>query len=57
MRFRWDNHSAVAGRARVSKMSVDRHCDDKEALFAGVITELCAEINGENFSAPFTQTP
>jgi TetR/AcrR family transcriptional regulator, mexJK operon transcriptional repressor len=48
---------AVAERARVSKMTVYRHFDDKEALFAGVITELCAQINGENFNALFTQTP
>jgi hypothetical protein len=38
---------ALAGRARVSK----------NALFAGVITVLCTEINSENFNALFTQTP
>lgn len=48
---------AVAERARVSKMTVYRHFEDKEALFAGVITELCTEINGENFNALFAQTP
>lgn len=48
---------AVAERALVSKMTVYRHFEDKQALFAGVITELCAEINGEDFNALFAQTP
>ena len=48
---------AVAERARVSKMTVYRHFDDKEALFAGVITEHCEQIGGENFNALFMKTP
>jgi TetR/AcrR family transcriptional regulator, mexJK operon transcriptional repressor len=48
---------AVAERARVSKMTVYRHFEDKETLFAGVITELCAQINGENFNTLFTKAP
>ena len=55
--FEGTTMDAVAERARVSKMTVYRHFEDKEALFAGVITELCAQINGENFNALFTKTP
>jgi TetR/AcrR family transcriptional repressor of mexJK operon len=55
--FEGTTMDAVAERARVSKMTVYRHFEDKEALFAGVITELCAQINGENFNALFTKAP
>jgi hypothetical protein len=48
--------AAVAERARVAKMTACRHFDDKDALCAGVITELCTEINGESCNALFTQT-
>lgn len=55
--FEGTTMDAVADRARVSKMTVYRHFEDKEALFAGVITELCAQIKGEDFNTLFTQTP
>ena len=55
--FEGTTMDAVAERACVSKMTVYRHFEDKEVLFAGVITELCARINGENFDALFTKTP
>lgn len=55
--FEGTTMDAVAERARVSKMTVYRHFEDKEALFAGVITELCAHISGENFNTLFTKTP
>jgi TetR/AcrR family transcriptional repressor of mexJK operon len=48
---------AVAARAAVSKMTVYRHFEDKEALFAGVITELCEQIMDENVEALFEKSP
>jgi Bacterial regulatory proteins, tetR family len=42
-RFWWDNDGCSAQRARVSKTTVYRNFDDKEALFAGVISELCCQ--------------
>jgi TetR/AcrR family transcriptional repressor of mexJK operon len=47
----------VAVRAGVSKMTVYRHFGSKEALFAGVVTDLCArlvegDLNGILRSAP-----
>jgi TetR/AcrR family transcriptional repressor of mexJK operon len=40
---------AVAEKAGASKMTVYRHFGSKEALFAGVITELCQQIVGDEF--------
>jgi TetR/AcrR family transcriptional repressor of mexJK operon len=40
---------AVAEKAGASKMTVYRHFGSKEALFAGVITELCRQIVGDEF--------
>jgi len=48
---------AVAARAKVSKMTVYRHFDDKEALFAGVITELCEQFIHENIEDVFELPP
>lgn len=42
---------AVAARAGVSKMTVYRHFEDKETLFAGVIAELCDQFIHENIEA------
>ncbi len=48
---------AVAARAAVSKMTVYRHFEDKEELFAGVITELCERIVEGNIEKLFEKTP
>jgi TetR/AcrR family transcriptional repressor of mexJK operon len=48
---------AVAARAGVSKMTVYRHFEDKEILFAGVITELCEQFIHENIEALFDLPP
>lgn len=48
---------AVAARAKASKMTVYRHFDDKEALFAGVITELCEQFIHENIGDVFELPP
>ena len=45
--FAGTSMDAVAEKAGASKMTVDRHFGSKEALFAGVITELCQQIVGE----------
>jgi TetR/AcrR family transcriptional repressor of mexJK operon len=42
--FEGSSMDAVALRAAVSKMTVYRHFGSKEALFAGVITDLCERI-------------
>jgi TetR/AcrR family transcriptional regulator, mexJK operon transcriptional repressor len=42
--FEGTSMDAVALRAGVSKMTVYRHFRSKEALFAGVITDLCERI-------------
>jgi TetR/AcrR family transcriptional repressor of mexJK operon len=42
--FEGTSMDAVALRAGVSKMTVYRHFGSKEALFAGVITDLCERI-------------
>lgn len=47
--FAGTSMDAVAEKARASKMTVYRHFGSKEALFAGVITELCQQIVGEEF--------
>lgn len=47
----------VASRARVSKMTVYRHFDSKEDLFAGVITDLCNRIVAEDLERIFERKP
>lgn len=42
--FEVTSMDAVALRVGVSKMTVYRHFGSKEALFAGVITDLCERI-------------
>ena len=49
---------AVAARAGVSKMTVYRHYGSKEALFAGVITDLCEKIvAADELDAIFERPP
>ena len=48
---------AVAECAGASKMTVYRHFRDKEALFAGVITELCEQIGGDDLNTLRERTP
>lgn len=48
---------AVADRAGASKMTIYRHFGSKEALFAGVITELCQQIVGDEFDEMLRQPP
>lgn len=48
---------AVAECAGASKMTVYRHFHDKEALFAGVITELCEQIGGDDLNTLRERTP
>lgn len=47
----------IAARASVSKMTVYRHFEDKEALFAGVITELCEQIVDDDLDSLFEKSP
>lgn len=47
--FAGTSMDAVAEKAGASKMTVYRHFGSKEALFAGVITELCQQIVGDEF--------
>jgi TetR/AcrR family transcriptional regulator, mexJK operon transcriptional repressor len=47
----------VAARAGVSKMTVYRHFGSKEALFAGVITDLCARIVDDDLEHVFQRAP
>lgn len=47
----------IAARASVSKMTVYRHFEDKEALFAGVITELCEQIVDDDLDSLFGKSP
>jgi TetR/AcrR family transcriptional repressor of mexJK operon len=48
---------AVAARAGVSKMTVYRHYGSKEALFAGVITDLCEQIVTDDLDDIFKRPP
>lgn len=48
---------AVAARAGASKMTLYRHFADKEALFAGVISDLCDQFIHENIEAVFDLPP
>jgi TetR/AcrR family transcriptional repressor of mexJK operon len=48
---------AVAARAGVSKMTVYRHYGSKEALFAGVITDLCEKIVTDDLDDVFRREP
>ena len=48
---------AVAARAGVSKMTVYRHFEDKEALFAGAVTAICEQFIHENIEAVLDLEP
>jgi TetR/AcrR family transcriptional regulator, mexJK operon transcriptional repressor len=48
---------AVAARAGVSKMTVYRHFEDKETLFAGVVTEFCKQIVDTDMEKLFEKEP
>jgi TetR/AcrR family transcriptional repressor of mexJK operon len=48
---------AVAAKAGVSKMTVYRHFESKETLFAGVITELCERIVDDDLEAMPGRSP
>lgn len=55
--FAGTSMDAVAAKARASKMTVYRHFGSKEALFAGVITELCQQIVGDEFEEMLKRPP
>jgi TetR/AcrR family transcriptional regulator, mexJK operon transcriptional repressor len=48
---------AVAATARVSKMTVYRHFVNKEQLFAGLITDLCETVIGDDVDAMLQKSP
>ena len=48
---------AVALRADVAKMTVYRHFGSKEALFAGVIGDLCERIVDDDLAEAFERAP
>jgi TetR/AcrR family transcriptional repressor of mexJK operon len=47
----------VAAKANVSKMTVYRHYGSKEALFAGVIADLCERIVDDDLEQIFERPP
>jgi TetR/AcrR family transcriptional repressor of mexJK operon len=51
------NMDAVAAKAGVSKMTVYRHFSSKEALFAGVINQLCDAIVDTDLEQVFELSP
>jgi TetR/AcrR family transcriptional regulator, mexJK operon transcriptional repressor len=51
------NMDAVAAKAGVSKMTVYRHFNSKEALFAGVINQLCDAIVDTDLEQVFELAP
>lgn len=55
--FEGTSMDAVAASAGVSKMTVYRHFGSKEDLFAGVITELCEEIVGDELEEMLEREP
>jgi TetR/AcrR family transcriptional regulator, mexJK operon transcriptional repressor len=55
--FEASSMDAVAAKAGVSKMTVYRHFGSKEALFAGVITELCERIVDGDLEDMLQQPP
>jgi TetR/AcrR family transcriptional repressor of mexJK operon len=55
--FAGTSMDAVAAKAGASKMTVYRHFGSKEALFAGVITELCQQIVGDEFAEMLSRPP
>jgi TetR/AcrR family transcriptional regulator, mexJK operon transcriptional repressor len=55
--FAGANMDAVAAKAGVSKMTLYRHFSSKEALFAGVINQLCGEIVDLDLERVFEQAP
>ena len=55
--FEGASMDAVAARAGVSKMTVYRHYGSKEALFAGVIADLCERIVDDDLDQVFKRTP
>ncbi len=55
--FAGTSMDAVAAKAGASKMTVYRHFGSKEALFAGVIGELCQQIVGDEFDEVLARPP
>jgi TetR/AcrR family transcriptional repressor of mexJK operon len=55
--FEGTSMDVVALRAGVSKMTVYRHFGSKEALFAGLITDLCERIVDGNLRQAFELPP
>ena len=55
--FEGASMDAVATRAGVSKMTVYRHYGSKEALFAGVIANLCERIVDRDLDRIFERPP
>jgi TetR/AcrR family transcriptional regulator, mexJK operon transcriptional repressor len=55
--FAETNMDAVAAKAGVSKMTLYRHFNNKEALFAGVIRALCERIVDAGLEHVFEQSP
>jgi TetR/AcrR family transcriptional repressor of mexJK operon len=55
--FAGTSMDAVAEKANASKMTIYRHFGSKEALFAGVITELCQQIVGDEFEEMLNLPP
>jgi TetR/AcrR family transcriptional regulator, mexJK operon transcriptional repressor len=51
------NMDAVAAKAGVSKMTLYRHFNNKEALFAGVIRALCEQIVDAGLERVFERSP
>lgn len=55
--FEATSMDAVALQAGVSKMTVYRHYGSKEALFAGVIADLCSKIVDDDLGQIFSRPP
>jgi TetR/AcrR family transcriptional repressor of mexJK operon len=55
--FAGTSMDAVAEKANASKMTIYRHFGSKETLFAGVITELCQQIVGDEFEEMLNLPP
>jgi len=49
--------NAVAANAGVSKMTIYRHFEDKEELFAGVIAGLCGQIVDQDLEMMLRRPP
>jgi len=55
--FAGANMDGVAAKARVSKMTLYRHFNNKEQLFAGVVQALCEQIVDADLEQVFDQEP